>query len=375
VVDIGMKTTDGTKNNMAIIHKVYQKIIENYALNIPSLDTIAREDQEIRYANDQLVFNLKLNNDTCLFLPDAIYLPELPMVAKGLLEPTNIRSHRNNPKTKRFSAYYGNFVDNWWFEDLLKQNNFLVMTPMDTKYPQIINMPLGFMSYSLINQSRDYHKILIEDNGYQKRIIWRGNDTHEIRHKSIPFFSKHKSGRFDVKFLENFYPYNIDKPPNPVYYRDYCTHLMFADICLAIRGDLPWLFSFFDILRMGTIPCFINCYFYKNMGWENIGINPDDIMLSFDTSETSLEEIAHSILELHNNKERVLYMKHCIFKFMKNYIMNDFLLKMQNSVHKYSGWGDFIIAKYLEMKENNFSKQNTQFISSKVHDIKYALRH
>jgi len=359
---------------MAIIHEVYKQIIQDYGLYIPTLDTIDSEDQEIRYENNKVIFNLELGNNTCLFLPDAIQLPNPIRAAKGLVTPTNIRFHKHNANTNKTSAYYGNLVDHWWLDSLLIKNNFLVMTIMDVQDEKIIHMPLGFMNQYHISQPNDYHKILIEDHSYQKRIIWRGNDTHEMRKKIIPFLFKHNSGCFDVRFSENFSPYSPQKP-NPGCYRDYCKHVMFSDICLVIRGDLPWAFSFFDLLRLGTIPCLIDCYFYKNMGWENIGINPDDIMLSFETSETSFEEIADSILELYNNRERVLYMKHCIFKFMTEYIMNDFLLKMQNTQLKYSGWGDFIIAKYLEMKENNGPEQNTQFISRKVHDIKYALRH
>lgn len=357
----------------AIINQAYRNIIQEYDLKIVDFDEFLYENKQppvVGYDhNNNIQWNIQLEHDTFYILKDT---PRSKRIDGTDGHPVGLRFHSLNLEKPNF--YHENYVDGWWLHNLLTDNKALIFTSMDTYHKTLINMPLGFMDQHCISQSSDYYKTTIHDQCYYRRIFWRGNATHVTRTNFVNFARTHSSGLFDVDFVKNFNPYG-EKKPHSGHYRDYCKHLLFSDICLGIRGDLPWLYSFFDMLRLGTVPCLIDCYFYSDLGWENIGINPNDIFLSFKSSETPFEEICNTIVELLNNKEKILYMKNCIYKFMKNYIYNDTLLHLHNGHPKYSGWADFIIAKCIELKQNNFVIDNHQFFSSKIHEVKYILNH
>lgn len=205
---------------------------------------------------------------------------------------------------------------------------------------RIIYLPVEFNTPHSISKNpyywRDEPKI--ENIQYHNRLYWKGNiKNHETR-KMIFDFYKNKDSRFIVdEFKQSIYT----KPCYSNEHDNFTKELLSSDASFCLRGDRPSTHSFFDMLQYGCIPITINC---MDIGWHNIMHNVEDYMLEFDLRKHTIDYIHSSIEDLLKDKERVLRMKrNCINLFEK-------VFKFQGP----SAWGDFMVAKSIEIYKNNF---------------------
>jgi len=245
-----------------------------------------------------------------------------------------------------------------------------IFTSLDHKANNVVNMPLGFMPNKRISQEANYYLNHNKQLECFNLTYWRGRDTHETRIKVLSHFSKSNEPNIDVQFWDlerKYHPYNRSITPYQ-YYADYYNKLCHSDFFLIMRGDKPWTFSFMDCIRATCIPVCIDT-FYNSLGWSNIGINPNDIFLDYNTQDWSIEEIYEDLLDQMNNREKILHMKNQINIFYKKYILSDRCITIANRTDQW-GWHDFVASKILEIKNNNYKLLNNAFISPLVKNIK-----
>jgi len=293
-------------------------------------------------------------------------------ISENLLPKTKDTIIRFSNRQERKNIRKNMLVDQYWANEYIEYyNKNPIITHYDCIGENVINMPLGIMPSKYISHNIDYYKSYhpIEPQ-YKNKVFWRGRGfTHNIRKILIDFLKDKKHPNVDVDYwTPDGNPYGPIKPP-PSEYTKYFEQLKSSDIFLVIRGDLPWLNSFFDALRAGCIPVCIDT-FYGNLGWENIGIEKEDILVDFHTSINSLDEIYEKIIKLVLNKDKILYMKDNIRNFYNKYILTDRYLNKYHTAFHFSGWGDFLVAKILDLVENNYQITNKQFFCAKVKEIK-----
>lgn len=315
----------------------------------------------VRNIYSDLLVNINIDNITDSLLqlnPKQILILSSYYNQNQIFERQNIRD--------------GKLVDQFWTNKYIQYyNTNAIFTHFDCMGDNIINMPLGFIPSKNISQNIYYYKSYSPNNlKYYNKVFWRGRgSTHNIRKVLINFLKHKKHPNIDVEYWRsNGNPYRQIKP-GPAEYTTYFEQLKSSDIFLVIRGDLPWLNSFFDALRAGCIPVCIDT-FYGSLGWENIDIKTEDILLDLNTTSSSLNEIYQQIIELLANKDRVLHMKNTIRDFYHDYILTDRYLNKHHTTFHFSGWGDFFVAKVLDLVEHNYQITNNNFICSKVKEIK-----
>ncbi|MEN9445614.1 MAG: hypothetical protein RL728_126, partial [Bacteroidota bacterium] len=225
-------------------------------------------------------------------------------------------------------------------------------------HPQenMIRVPLNHMPYNRISQDKDYFRQVppIDQTGqFFNRCFWRGGETHIIRDKIILFLKEKNDSRFDLEFwkAKTGTTYNDRaKAPKAWEYNQYFIELQKSDAALCIRGDSEWIYSFFDIIRAGIIPICINTG-YSHLGWEKIGIDYNNLFLSYDiSSKDSVQGVYDGINSLLNDKERCRKMKTNLRKFYEEIYLTDrgldlYLLNEDPPINPIypvlCGWGDF----------------------------------
>lgn len=299
---------------------------------------------------------------------DGVAPPPHALIALKTFKGENGKSIRKNYRS-------GFLVDQPWAQEYLdRYKDYPVFTALDCVGPNVVNVPLGFMMSSNISQSPQYYTQYDPQLKHFGKVFWKGSLwTHDTRGTLL----SHLKGKADRRFLlRNWYceqrPYGPVKPPS-IEYTSYFKLLTQADAFLVMRGDLPWLYSFFDCLRAGAIPVCVNT-FYGNLGWENIGIKTSDLLLDLKTTTHTLDQIYEEIVSLIEDKERVLHMKRIGQHFMRNYVLNDCLLRQHGANVYLCGWGDFIAAKCLETIRNGYTLVNQSFISPLVNEIKHEVQ-
>lgn len=296
---------------------------------------------------------------------------ELPSACLWLPRLTNAHG-----KSIRKNYRAGSCVDQFWTQPYIDYySTHAIFTPMDCLADNVVNVPSGFMLNDNISQSKAYCLNYAPKLTRFNKVFWKGSAwTHEIRPKVVRYLKSKRDVRFVLRnwTCTSGNPYGAVKPPS-IEYTSYFEQLSHADLFLVMRGDRPWLYSFFDCLRAGAIPVCIDT-FYGNLGWEKIGIAPDDILLDLDTSKHGLEGIYQAITSLLENKEKLLHMKATGQQFFQKYVLTDGLVAAHGASIYFSGWGDFIVAKALEIARNNYKLDNTQFISPLVHEVKDVLQ-
>ena len=221
---------------------------------------------------------------------------------------------------------------------------------------KIIVSPNGFLYPSFITGTENYWlKDNKQNSEYFNKVYWKGSFNHESRNILFDFYKQLKDPRF---ILEEFNARVYSNPCSYQTYKAYINTLQQSDMNFCIRGTYDGTYSFMDTIRCGCIPILVNCML--NKGWENIFNEPEDFCLRFDVRKDSVEYIHTKILEVLNDKERVLFMKSNVRKFYKNFIYKD--------GRPIEAWSNFYLAKCIEIARNNFdSKKNTnQFISSEI---------
>jgi hypothetical protein len=198
----------------------------------------------------------------------------------------------------------------------------------------------------------------------------------ELKEEHVKLLKHLKQKRDNRFFLRHWHregnPYGVVKPTS-LEYVSYFKLLSVADAFLVMRGDKPWLYSFFDCLRAGAIPVCVDT-FYGQLGWENIGIRTEDIILDLSTKTQTFDDIYFAIVELMEDKEKILHMKRIGQQFMQKYVFNDQLLAAHGASGYFAGWGDFIVAKLLETARNGYALVDNSLICKTVNEVKYEIQ-
>ena len=297
-------------------------------------------------------------------------IQENPEELEGILLLTPFLDKEKGVVLYRQNIRKNKLVDQFWINKYINYyEKNLIFTNLDCIGKNVINVPLGFMPAKNISQDIKYYQYHNKEVLYNKKIFWKGRTfTHQIRTKILDFLECKNNPNINISYWNPIgSPYLDNKPPKTEY-DNFFNQLQASDMFLVIRGDLPWLFSFFDAIRAGCIPVCIDT-FYGNLGWENIGIKKEDILLDFNTDIDSFEYIYETISELILNKDKILFMKNNVINFYKQYILTDSYLKHTHTKFHTAGWGNFYIAKLLEIVENNYKINNNQFICSKFKEI------
>jgi len=250
------------------------------------------------------------------------------------------------------------------------------MMDIDLLESKTIGVPISYTRPSNISQPTDYFTSSFEStnqNKYHNKIYWRGDiASHEVRSLFLESMKEFPDKRIDIAPYEptNGAVYGKVKPPADGY-TDYFNTLQKSDIALQMRGDLTWVFSLFDVLRAGCIPCFVNTG-YHDLGWEQLGIMKDEMFISFDIYQHSPEYIYSEMIKLLEDQERVLHMKRNAHNFFKKYIMSD------RNIYDYNdrilpGWIDFYAAKLLEYFHNDYRVENMCLFSKFINNVKSKL--
>lgn len=235
-----------------------------------------------------------------------------------------------------------NCVDMGYVNFNFECSNNLFFTPNDLCYDNTVNIPVGFTPHTAISQEPRYwaDKPRCTDFHYKNRVFWSGNvKNHNFRKAILNHYTNIEDSRFTIKsFDENIYI----KPTESSTYTNYLHDLQESDIVLCIRGDVPSVYSLFDVMQSGCVPVFINCF---DIGWEKI-INVDEHFLTFNLDETSIEDVHSKILELLNDQERLIKMKrNCMDLYETHFKKSKF--------HGRS-YTNFIVAKSIEFHANDY---------------------
>lgn len=243
-----------------------------------------------------------------------------PQKLRGITESSNISHDRyiyilvNDISERDMNKirYAPHLVD----QHIFKYNNFKfpIFTHLDLKNPLVINVPLGFSHHKLIQKPLPIHFELPKYNPtFNKKVYWRGGRTHQIRRNldKIILSDPEKYRNFYFKPQNTLYELsNLNKVPEN-FYNDYFKQLKSCDFVFNIRGDLPWTFSFWDILRSNSIPINVNCM-YEDIGFENVGVDINKLSLNFDTQVFDEEYILEYMLDLYTNSDLILSYKEYI---------------------------------------------------------------
>lgn len=227
-------------------------------------------------------------------------------------------------------------------------NSFCFSTNDFCDIPYIIPIPYG----PIFGDNKT-----IENKNYNNKVFWSGRIiTHETRKDVLEFYNTVSDNRFEIlNFNENAYQGLKEGT-----YEKYLDNLSKSDIVYILRGDRPWVHTFFDVIRTGCIPIMISSM--NDYGWENIFENVDDYMLRFDLREHSMEYIHEQVTSLLEDKDRVLQMKANIRKFHDMFFKHDAKF----------GFSEFLLAKCIEIYKNDFdvNKVDDKFICSEVLNLK-----
>ena len=296
-----------------------------------------------------------------------------PVLQKNLIAKPKTIYWININDYKRQNIRNADTVDQHFLQDNTC-NGIIFGKTLDLYGDNIINLPLGHMLFESISKDRNFFKEVSETPfEYYNKCYWRGNKTHITRKTLIDFLYKKKDNRIDAEFWEpktgSTYRPN-EKRPDSWEYDNYFKALSKSDIGLCIRGDRPWLYSFFDIVRAGSIPVCINTQ-YHNLGWENIGYDINELLLSYDlTKGDKLEDVYNGIDELLKNRDKCLRMKKNLRHFYKTFYLTDRSHNVEHVPKKYIGFSDFIAAKIIEIIEDSFILKDKRLFTNRVFDIK-----
>lgn len=254
---------------------------------------------------------------------------------------------RQNIKTREVRIREGFCVDNR-ISPRPHINSFCFSTNDFCDIPYIITIPHG----PVFGDNKT-----IENKNYNNKVFWSGRiSTHETRKDVFEFYNAVDDSRFEIlNFNENAYQGLKEGT-----YEKYLDNLSKSDIVYILRGDRPWVHTFFDVIRTGCIPVMVSSM--NNYGWENIFKNVDDYMLRFDLREHSMEYIHEQVTLLLEDKDRVLQMKANIRKFHDTFFKHDAEL----------GFSEFLLAKCIEIYKNDFdvNKVDNKLICSEVLNLK-----
>jgi hypothetical protein len=205
--------------------------------------------------------------------------------------------------------HQAHFVDQELFK--YKHFKFPIFTHLDLKNPYVINVPLGFTNPKLIEQSMlSMFNIECSKVNFTNRVFWRGGRTHQIRRNlhSLILDNPERYSHFTFHPQNTLYElHNFKKLPD-AFYKKYIRELANSDFVFNIRGDLPWTFSFWDILRSTSIPININCM-YQDIGFENVGIDIEKMTVNLDTDIFDEEYILEYMKDLQSDIDLVLEYK------------------------------------------------------------------
>lgn len=296
-----------------------------------------------------------------------------PFTVPSILELPLVKGKHG--KSLRENYRTGLLVDQPWAQKYIDHyRDYPILTALDCVGFNVVNVPLGFMLNNAISQSSRYYESYKPQLKCFGTVFWKGSVwTHANRSKIIYGLKSKRDSRF---LLRNWHckrnPYGRVKPPS-CEYSSYFDQLSKSDLFLVLRGDKPWLYSFFDCLLAGAIPVCIDT-FYPDLGLENIGINTNDLLLALGTKTCSLDQIYESIVSLLEDEERVIHMKQVGQNFMRRYILNDHLLEVNGASVYFAGWGDFIAAKLLETARNGYALVDNSFICQTVNEVKHEIQ-
>jgi hypothetical protein len=232
----------------------------------------------------------------------------------------------------------------------------LVFTYADLKCREygFIGVPLSFNHYRNISQPEFYWKNPFDANGPRKPVVyWSGSQwTHSSR-QIIGDLTSFSEIIYDLK---DWKPKSVDgqnaqvygkMKPHPDEYREFTSSLAHAQVALVIRGDLPWVFSFLDVIRFGAIPDFIDSG-YPELGWKEIGFDPMNTFLAHDTRNNTINDINSDLHELLAADSRLMKVRNNITLFYKRFIQTD-RFYLANQYHGiFTGWSDFYVAKIIQ---------------------------
>lgn len=251
----------------------------------------------------------------------------------------------------------GNCVDDDCMDFNFSETKKLFFTNNDCCSSNLINLPVGFIPCEFISKKPNYweRESRCIDFSFKNKVYWSGTlSNHQYRQKIFNFYKNINDSRFSINSFEE--PVYGPKPLASNVYKKFINNLSESDICFCIRGDLPSTYSFFDILRRGCVPILINCYY--NTGWENI-LKTDDYFLSFNLETESLDNIHVKVLNLLQDRDRLLKMKKNCVSLYESYF--------KHNRHHALPYADFVIAKCIELYENNFQLDgiNNQLITKR----------
>lgn len=199
---------------------------------------------------------------------------------------------------------------------------------------------------------------LPKNDTFHNNVFWKARQlTHDSRKVFFDFYKDIDDPRFEIEEFElNIYQGQGESTQFDSYMNELCQ----KDIVFVLRGDRPWAYSFFDVIRAGCIPVMLSSM--NDFGWENILNNVDDYFLCFDIRTQTMEHIHEKVCELLDDKSRVLQMKANIRKLYRTFFNHASV----------DGASEFIWGKCLNIYENNFdlSKVDDKFICSEVLALK-----
>jgi len=232
----------------------------------------------------------------------------------------------------------------------------ILMTSLDVKNDNIIPTLMPYTPGKFISKDQ-YHWMTHQiptNESYHGKVFWSGSRTHQLRGQFLDFYKNINDDRFSIS---NFVPPTGDLsiykiPVSKVIYNTYMNNLTESDIVYIIRGDRPSTCSTLDALRAGCIPVFINCT--ENLGWHHIFKDPDNFRLSFNINNgDTFESIHEQVVELLQNKERVLFMKSNVRKFYDTFFKD-----------KKSAWEPFYFAKVIDLYNKRFKIRSRETLFS-----------
>jgi hypothetical protein len=272
----------------------------------------------------------------------------------------------------------GRFVDEPALSPVVKDilmQAAMVFTMADLRCSEygFVGVPLSYIDYTNISQPPFYWANILDTDCARKSIVyWSGSQfTHESR-KIINSLQECSNQLYD---LNDWKPKSIDGQdakvygpikPHPNEYLRFIETLRHVQACLVIRGDLPWVYSFLDVVRAGSIPIFIDTA-YPDLGWEKIGYQINETFMAFDTRHNSVQDIDKSIHELLSNQSWILLMRKNIISFYEKFIKTDRFFLSKKFHGLLTGWSDFYVAKIIERKLGIVS---SSLFSAQVFEVK-----
>jgi len=283
----------------------------------------------------------------------------------------------NRKLTPRKNIRTSNAVDQHYIEGMTFDGIVFCKT-FDLYADNFINGPLPHMRYENISKDKEFFRVIDESPfKHYNKCVWKARvGTHITRKTAIDYLNNKNDKRLELTCWtpESGMPYSWKnhgtKPTQEWEYDNYFDELSKSDLGLVIRGDRPWLFSFWDVVRAGSIPVCINTQ-YHNLGWEDIGYDPNDLFLSYDlTKNDTLGDVYEGIDKLLKNPDKCIQMKKNMRKFYKEIYLTDRSHKQKNVAPWLNGFTDFYAAKIIEIIENGFKLKSNKLFCNKIFDIK-----